>query len=78
MKKAFGKCVYDTDNASPVFHNISGCFGDPAGYEEILYKNDRGNCFLWGKGGVDSPYPEEKIVRMSKEKAELWLEAHKG
>ena len=77
MKKTFGKCVYDTEHAEALFHNICGTFGDPAGYEEILYKNERGNCFLWGKGGSDSPYPEEKLVRMNREKAAAWLEEHK-
>ena len=73
MKKVICKVEYDTDNAELVMKRVSGSFGDPAGYEESLYKTEAGKYFLYVCGGEESPYPQENIKRMSAAKAEEWL-----
>ena len=75
MKKVICKVTYDTDCAELIKKNTSGEFGDPAGYEERLYKTADGKFFLYVNGGADSVYPEENIKRMSATKAEEWLNA---
>ena len=50
----------------------SGYFGDPAGYEETLYVTESGSYFLYTNGGAQSPYKTEKLVALSKAKAEAW------
>lgn len=77
MKKIICKVEYDTENATLVHKFTSGSFGDPAGYEEILFQTPEGKYFVYGNGGAESPYTEEKIARLSKDKAEAWIEAHK-
>ena len=77
MIKTIAKTVYDTETAAVVFKFTSGCFGDPAGYEEILFQTPEGKFFVYGNGGEASPYPQEKIARISKDKADAWIEAHK-
>ena len=47
-------------------------FGDPAGYEESLFKTKKGAFFLYGKGGSESKYKEEAITPLTKEQAEQW------
>lgn len=74
MKKVICKVEYDTATAELVKKNSFGTFGDPAGYEESLYKTADGKFFLYVNGGEDSPYKEENIKRMSAAKAEEWLE----
>ena len=64
--------VYDTETATQIAVNVCGAFGDPAGYEEILYQAPEGHYFLFGRGGETSPYPVEKITAMSKERANAW------
>ncbi len=73
MKKVICKVEYDTASAELVKKNIYGKFGDPAGYEESLYKTADGKFFLYVNGGEESPYIEENIKRMSAAKAEEWL-----
>ena len=73
MKKVICKVEYDTETAELVKKNTFGAFGDPAGYEESLYKTADGKFFLYVNGGEDSPYKEETIKRMSAAKAEEWL-----
>ena len=72
MKKIICKVEYDTDNSELIFKNVSGEFGDPAGYEESLYKTADGKFFLYVNGGADSIYPKEDIKRMAAKKAEEW------
>ena len=74
MKKVICKVEYDTQTAELVKKNTFGVFGDPAGYEESLYKTADGKFFLYVNGGEESPYKEENIKRMSAAKAEEWLE----
>lgn len=53
--------VYNTEKAEECGHRDFGDFGDPAGYEETLYRTRGGLYFVVGKGGEDSPYPTEDI-----------------
>lgn len=76
MKKTICKKVYDTETAELIRKYTSGSFGDAAGYEEILFKTPEGNYFVYGNGGEESPYPEEKISRISEAKTQAWIEAH--
>ena len=46
MKKIICKVEYDTDTAQLVAKHAVGTFGDPAGYEERLYKTEGGKYFL--------------------------------
>lgn len=72
MKKIICKVTYDTDAAELVAKKTSGEFGDPAGYEESLYKTADGKFFLYVNGGEASIYPKEDIKRMTAKKAEEW------
>ena len=74
MKKIICKKEYDTELAEIVEKRTFGDFGDPAGYEETLYKTESGSFFLYVNGGVDSKYPKEDIKRMSEKAATAWLE----
>ncbi len=75
MKKVICKVEYDTDVAELVAKKTVGAFGDPAGYEEGLYKMPDGKMFLYGKGGEASVYAEETIKRISAAKADEWQKA---
>ena len=70
MKKIICKVEYDTESAELILKKTSGEFGDPAGYEESLYKTADGKFFLYVNGGEESIYPTENIKRMSAAKAE--------
>lgn len=72
MKKTVRGKVYDTAEMSVVKKVTSGYFGDPAGYEETLYVTESGGYFLYTNGGAQSPYKTEKLVALSKAKAEAW------
>ena len=75
MKKIICKVEYDTETAELIEKRTSGAFGDPAGYEETLYKTEGGKFFLYGFGGEASAYAKETIKRMSADKANEWLAA---
>ena len=75
MKKVICKVEYDTEASELIEKKTFGEFGDPAGYEEVLYKTPDGKLFLYGNGGEASPYAEETIKRMSAAKAKEWQEA---
>ena len=77
MKKIICKKEYDTETATLVKKFTSGALGDPAGYEEALYKTEAGLYFLYVNGGEESVYPKEDIKRMSKANAEKYLETVK-
>lgn len=72
MKKKVGKTVYDTAEMTEVKRVAHGVYGDPAGYEEVLYVTESGKYFLYGIGGETSPYPAEKLVSLAKAKAAAW------
>ena len=65
--------VYDTEKSTELGRKNFGEFGDPAGYEEVLYKNRSGFFFLAGKGGAESPYANgEDIKPISTDEAAAW------
>lgn len=76
MKKIIRKCEYDTASGELVKKFTVGFFGDPKGYEESLYKNEKGLFFLYVNGGSESPYTKEDIKSVSAAKAEEWLKNH--
>ena len=64
------KHAYDTNTAEALGNRAHSYYGDPAGYEETLYKTKG------GLGGVDSPYNSGEDIRPITEKeAKAWLEA---
>ena len=73
MKKVICKVEYDTEASAFIDKHVFGAFGDPAGYEECLFKTEGGKFFLYTHGGAESKYPEEGIKRMSAQNAEAWL-----
>ena len=76
MKKIIWKKEYDTETATLIKKYTYGYYGDPAGYEEILYQTPGGLYFLYVQGGETSPYPAEDILRLAKAKVNDWLETH--
>lgn len=72
MKQIICKVEYDTEQASLINKKCYGAFGDPKGYEETLYLMPTGQYFIYCFGGEESPYPKEKIKRISKANAEKW------
>ena len=76
MKKIICKKEYDTETAELIKKHTAGFFGDPAGYEETLYKTPAGLYFLHVVGGEASPYPTEDILRMAKTKVNDWIKNH--
>ena len=75
MKKTMCNVEYDTEASEVVQKKVFGSFGDPRGYEEILFKTAEGKLFLYGNGGPESQYPEESMKRMSAAKAKEWQNA---
>ena len=68
------KHIYDTEKAESLGNRAYSYYGDPAGYEETLYKTKGGLYFLWGIGGAESPYNSgEDIQPISEKKAKAWL-----
>ena len=76
MKKIICKKEYDTDTATLLQKNSVGSYGDPDGYEQTLYVTPHGAYFLYTNGGQHSPYPEERITRISQKNADAWLKEH--
>lgn len=76
MKKTICKVEYDTEKSVLVAKFTSGCFGDPAGYEETLYRTVDGKHFIYVNGGEESIYPEENIKRIAQTKIDEWKTAH--
>ena len=76
MKKIICKKEYDTETATLVKKYTYGCYGDPAGYEEILFQTPEGLYFVYGNGGENSAYAEESISRLAKTKVNEWIENH--
>ena len=76
MKKIICKKEYDTETATLVKKYTVGYFGDPAGYEEILFQTPEGLYFLHVGGGETSLYPTEDILRLAKTKVKDWMENH--
>lgn len=76
MKKTIRKREYDTETAAMVKQHTVGFFGDPAGYEETLFRTPDGYYFLYVCGGAESPYAEEDIQILAKTKVKAWVESH--
>ena len=74
MKKVICKKEYDTEIATFIDKHTFGFYGDPAGYEEVLFQTPEGLYFLYVHGGENSPYPAEDIQRLAKTKVNAWLE----
>lgn len=70
MRKIINKKTYNTDTAIKVKHNTYGAFGDPAGYEEILYRTAKGDYFVYGAGGAESKYPTPSITVVTEAEAQ--------
>lgn len=69
------KRVFDTKTAELLGNRAYSYYGDPAGYEESLYKTKGGLYFLWGMGGADSPYSAgEDINPVTEKEAKAWLQ----
>ena len=73
MKKIICKKEYDTETATIVKKVTFGNYGEPDGYEEILFQTPEGLYFVYVNGGEESVHPKEDIQRLSKAKAEEWL-----
>ena len=76
MKKIICKKEYNTETATLIKKYTYSYFGDPAGYEENLYQTPGGLYFLYVKGGENSTYPQEDILRLAKTKVNEWLDTH--
>ena len=76
MRKVICKKEYDTENATIIKKVTVGFYGDPAGYEEILFQTPEGLFFVYVCGGESSPYPCEDITRLAKTKVNKWIETH--
>lgn len=74
MQKKIGRKVYDTDKAEYVGRNAEGYYGDPTGFEEILYKKATEDFFLFVSGGPESQYPEEDLIPIAFDNAKEWIE----
>ena len=76
MEKIICKKAYNTDTASFIKKYTYGFFGDPTGYEECLFQTPDGLYFLYVRGGENSLYPTENILRIGKTKASEWIKNH--
>ena len=72
MKKVINRRIYDTETSKQLAFKYMGEFGETSGYEERLYQTNRNLYFIYGVGGLDSPYPQETITPIEKEQAEAW------
>ena len=73
MRKIICNKVYDTETAKLIKKVTYSYYGDPNGYEEILFQNEGGFFFIYTNGGATSKYPTEKITRRSAIRAGEWL-----
>ena len=73
MKKIICKKEYDTETAILLKRFTYSVWGDPAGYEELLFQTPEGLYFIYVCGGIASPYPGEDILRLAKTKVDAWL-----
>lgn len=73
MHKKIGRKIYDTDQATEIGAKHVGFYGDPAGYEEKLFKKGAGDYFLFGQGGPHSQYSQPDLTVLDLENAKTWL-----
>ncbi len=76
MKKTVKGKVYDTEEMEVVKKVTVGNYGDPAGYEEILFVAADGAQFLYANGGEASKHAGESIASLTKAKADAWKKAN--
>lgn len=76
MRKTICNKEYDTQSAELIKKHTYSYFGDPEGYEEILYRTPGGLYFLYVRGGEASIYPKEDILRLAKAKVDSWMQTH--
>ena len=76
MTKIICKKEYNTETATVIKKVTYGCYGDPNGYEEILFQTPDGLYFVYVRGGESSPYPTEDITRLAKNKVDAWIANH--
>ncbi len=76
MEKTIRKRYYNTETAKLIKKYTYSYFGDPAGYEEILFQTPEGLYFLYMRGGEQSPYPFEDIQSLAKAKVNNWIDTH--
>ena len=73
MNLKIGRKVYDTEKSRLIAQKANGCYGDPTGYEEVLYQKAENDYFFFGQGGSNSPYPQSTIAPVASEQAKAWL-----
>lgn len=61
------------ETAAEIRRVTRGYFGDPKGYEEILFRTRNNRYVLVQRGGSESPFQEEKITQILKADAEAWM-----
>lgn len=76
MQKVICKRNYDTETATLVHKHTHSFYGDPAGYEKILFQTPAGLYFVYVRGGEASLYPSEDIQRLAKTKVASWIDSH--
>lgn len=74
MRVKIGKRIYDTSTAQEVGRQTVSFFGDPYGFEEIMFQKDGGReYFLLARGGELSQYASEEIIPLVLSDARAWL-----
>jgi hypothetical protein len=73
MQRVIAGKNYDTETAALIKKITYSYYGDPNGYEEILFQIPSGHYFLYANGGATSKYPNERIRRISAINAKKWL-----
>ena len=76
VKKIICKKEYDTETATIIKKHTNGFYGDPEGYEETLFQTPEGLFFIYVCGGHASPYSNEDIMRLAKNKVNNWIDLH--
>lgn len=61
------------DTATEIRRVTKGYFGDPYGYEEILFRTRNNRYVLVQRGGHESPHQEEKVTQILKAEALEWM-----
>ena len=76
MRKIVNGLLYDSETAVCVASYSFGLLGEPTSYSESLFRTSKGNWFLCGAGGPQSPYPgREDLLPLSAFDAKNWLDA---
>ena len=76
MQKKVKGVVYDTEAMTVVKKVTVGCYGDPTGYEEVLFEANDGKLFLYANGGESSAHNGESLAALTSAKATAWQNAN--